>query len=361
MTLQILLELWRKVKMKLADHLIYLDITNTCNLNCAFCMYKDKRKLKKSELNLNMKARKNISNLINHLDTSHIIISAEGEPFNNEKTMIDILSLSNGSNYFQIITNGGWIDDGFEKKMLFFNNLASSRNDKYSLRLSIDSFHLEKMSKEKYAIFFKHAQNASKKFTNISFAIRSILDDKEMIREFISNILHDLNISFNLKTKSELDDELIFDEGNVNINYKNLVFPSLVGIRKPLSIYEYISLLEDKYSKKFTLGNLAAIKANKGLDLTIKPNGDVFFYGTEIESFGNIFYDNLGIDYFIEKLNSNIIIKTLYSSHFLRFLSQISKNPSIEKKILEVNNPYWIIKTLFPRYKEEIIGALKLK
>ena len=51
--------------MKLENHLIYLDITQICEIGCEFCMYSDKHMVR-DHLVLTDKAKQNISNLINH-------------------------------------------------------------------------------------------------------------------------------------------------------------------------------------------------------------------------------------------------------------------------------------------------------
>ena len=89
--------------MDLNNHLLYLDVTNQCNLNSDFCMYKTERKKNPLNLKLDELSKQNISNIMNNSKTERIIISGEGEPFNNFKVMMEILNLSKGNKKIQLI------------------------------------------------------------------------------------------------------------------------------------------------------------------------------------------------------------------------------------------------------------------
>jgi hypothetical protein len=86
------------------------------------------------------------------------------------------------------------------------------------------------------------------------------------------------------------------------------------------------------------------------------------FYGAEIGSFGNIFLENLTMQRFTETVNQNPVIRGLYSIPFEIILSELSKDSDINEMIKLVNNPYWMIKNLYPKYSkrlEEVINNLQ--
>ena len=58
--------------MILADHLLYVDITNVCNVGCESCMYKVERGESPKSLVLTKTAEKNLGVLINDPETAHV-------------------------------------------------------------------------------------------------------------------------------------------------------------------------------------------------------------------------------------------------------------------------------------------------
>lgn len=343
--------------MELGDHLVYIDITNYCTLDCGFCMYATNRDGEREDLLLTTdSARENISSYINHDKTALSVISGEGEPFNNEKTIVDILSLSTGGNNFQIVTNGSWFNGLAEKRLDKYMSLAAEKGDEYSLRLSIDSYHSEKMPFERYKKFFEIASKGNFG-DSFSLCIRSVAEDKLFMKEFLNEVLSSNNISYKLVDEGPLDQSLLFANNSIPIVYKNLVNP----IKKnEYSMIDYLNALEEKFQKPFTMGNMKSSCADKGLDFTVKPNGNVFYFGIEVEPIGNILHDNIPIESLEAEVNGNGLVNRLYALPFKNIVSELNSNPDIKKEIERINNPYWIVKELYPQFKEEFDLALRL-
>lgn len=347
--------------MILADHLLYVDITNVCNVGCESCMYKAEIGETPKNLVLTRAAEKNLGTLINDPETAHVIVSGEGEPFNNEPALKGILGLSKGNRYFQIVTNGAWANADLTDRLRELDQMAESRGDRYGLRVSLDSFHAAKISRQKYARFFQVASGGQ--FQNLNLAVRSLLEEREFTRDFIRSVVEDADLSYALKADGELDDELILGKQRVNITYKNLIHPDAMGIDKAFSIYDYIVALERKYKKTFTLGNLGTSGQHKGLDITVKPSGEVLFYGAELQSFGNIFNGNEEVSISILKraVHTDPLLKALYSKPFREALDELSRNSEISAEIKKINNPYWIVRDIYLRYKSEFDKAFGVK
>lgn len=346
--------------MYLNGHILYFDITNVCKVGCEFCMYKKERKKPEMSLHLNRISSENIHRLINHPGTDCIFISGEGEPFSNEFTLKQILNLSKGGKKFQIVTNGLWEKSSVPERFHELNRIAQKNDDQYTVRLSIDSYHSHKIGLECYKQFFDFIESSSDEVPNVSLAIRGLVEDKSYIRKLISKIILKLKINHELREISILEDELSIKNTTIHINYKNLVNPYILGRCNPFKLGDYIIAIEKKCKKTFTLGNLNTIKGNKGLNLTIKPDGDIFFYGAEIHPYGNVFTDRLGIKRFTKIVNENPLIKTLYTFPFYDLINKLRKNPELSNRIDEINNPYWIIKGLYKTHKEEICKIIKM-
>ncbi len=325
-------------------------------------MYSKDRSRNKRELHLNETSRANLSTLINDPGTSHIIISGEGEPFNNYPTLMELLALSKGDRYYQIITHGNWNGKNIYPQLAELHEHAKQHGDRYSMRFSFDSDHITQVGNERYKEILYVASQLNSHMLNVIIALRSLIEEKQQVRNTLRNYLHEMNISFKMIPESELDDAIVFPNGaTVNVNYKNIVNPGKLYGRKAFPMIEYIESLERKYGKQFTFGNMAAKRAPNGLDLTVKPEGDVLFYGIEIQSFENIFQGKLDMKYYQDTVRNNPILHLLYTIPFKDILRRLSQNPKLAKELTDINNPFWVVKKFWREHRSELEHALQLK
>jgi len=345
--------------MILNDHLLYIDVTNQCELDCAFCMYKKERLQNPQNLNLNINAKQNLSNLINDPETGYIIISGEGEPINNLQTIYDILELSSGNNKFQIISNGIWIHERGENILSTLNNMAKIKKDKYAIRLSLDSHHYPQVNLLNYKSFFMFA--LENEFPCIEFSLRSVKEDQRFVIEKLGELLEELAFEFNLLSESKTDDAIFIADKKISINYRNIVYPREINSVDCFSIWDYMHALEDKYGKRFSMGNITANSKSIGLDITIKPDGSIFFYGMEIEPLGNILKDNISIPYLKKRIQDTKLFEALYSKPLIPILMELAEDFNLRDCIEEVNNPYWVVRELYLKYQSKFDKVLGLK
>jgi hypothetical protein len=117
-------------------------------------------------------------------------------------------------------------------------------------------------------------------------------------------------------------------------------------------MWQYIKCIEDKIGKQFTLGSLNA--EENGLDVTIKPNGDVFLYGLEFKKLGNIHEDQISYELITDILLSNNVMRKLYEEPFRDVIFTFSDRAVIEQLIEKVNNPYWLMKEVFTEIESDL-------
>jgi MoaA/NifB/PqqE/SkfB family radical SAM enzyme len=342
--------------MKLEKHLIYIDITTVCGIGCDFCMYSNNHD-NNTQLTLTKKAKKNLSRLINNKEVKRVSISGEGEPLNNIKILKEILSLSKGGVVFELITSGYIPHD---KLIILYEDIyqiISKNGDSINIRLSTDSYHISKVKHKPHAISIKYF--LERNFINTTISFRSIDTDRLFVKEYLTSELNALNITSEIEEKNALEDLIIVNNKEFKINYQNIVKPALLNKNYFMTLEEYIELKANQAQKYFTLGSLNKYPLPNGLDITIKPNGNLYFYGIEIDSIANIHSDYLDINLLKEIANNNKLIKKLYSTPFLDIIKILSENDEAEKLIRETNNPYWIIKEIFHYNKfllDEIIN-----
>ena len=330
--------------MKLENHLIYFDITQICGIGCDFCMYSDKHTIK-DHLTLTEKAKENISKIINHKEIKRVSISGEGEPLNNIKAFKEILSLSHGGISFEFITSGYINHEKLIKLYDEINEIIIKNGDTCNIRLSTDSYHIPKIDNKPHAVSIKYFLD--KKLTNMTFSFRSIDIDKKFTRKYLQNELQKIDIESKIIINDDLEDSIIIDSKEFQIDYKNLVKPTFLTKNiNYMTLSEYIKAKENKLKKVFTLGNINPNPLANGMGITIKPNGDIYFYGIDFKLLGNIHNDTLDIDFFKNIVKNDKLIYALYTIPFMQLMDNISINDDILKLIRDTNNPYWIIKEI---------------
>lgn len=326
--------------MKLKNHLLYIDITQFCGVGCDFCMYAENHA--KKHLKLSPRASSNLAELINHPDVKRISVSGEGEPLNNINTFYEILALSKGNRKFELITSGYFEYKKLKNVLDEIDRIISANGDECNIRLSSDSHHIPKLKHLPHGKCIRDFKEGA--FGNLTLSFRSIDPDIEFTRKYLINQARDFGFNAEIKAKGSLEDVLTVEGTEFRVDYKNLIKPNGM-YDQYLSMWQYINCIEEKVGKPFTLGSLNM--QENGLDVTIKPNGDVFLYGLEIRSLGNIHEDKMSYRLIKDVLLSNEIMKKLYDTPFKDVIYTLGDKAGIEKAVEKINNPYWLMKEIY--------------
>lgn len=329
--------------MDLQGHLLYIDITQICGIGCAFCMYADKHSAGMS-MALSSLAKENLATLINAPDVKRIAISGEGEPLNNAGVFHQILELSNGGKRFEFITSGFF---PHEKMRQFYddtNRIVVSRGDTCNIRLSSDSHHIEKVRWRAHGFSLDYLQRCRP--TGLSFSFRSIDTDREFTRNYLREELERWGIRASIVPGNALEDTLLVGADRFNIDYKNLVHPSADTPSGYLDLHGYVEAIEARVNKRFTLGSLNPLPHANGMDLTVKPNGDVYLYGIEHQQLGNIHADRIGWEQLAAHVREDPLVRALYSQPLMDLLARLDDLELVRDILRKANNPYWLVKEL---------------
>lgn len=329
--------------MELHGHLLYIDITQICGIGCAFCMYADKHKVGRS-MEISTLARENLARLINEPSVKRISISGEGEPLNNTEAFHAILNLSNGGKRFEFITSGflphAKMADFYDET----DRIVTANGDTCNIRLSADSHHIEKVKWRAHGFSLDYLKRYQP--SGLSFSFRSIDTDRLFTRRYLTQELQRWGINTNITELGPLEDELVVGEDSFSIDYKNLVHPAMGTPKGYLDMYGYVAAIEAKVSKRFTFGCLNQSPQHNGMDVTIKPNGDVYLYGIETQCLGNMHSDRLDWPGLQAFLLNNPLARALYTKPLTELLTQLEKPNLVHSIITRVNNPYWLVKEL---------------
>jgi len=337
------------------NHLIYILITDKCNVGCDFCMCKHKRK--NDELNIKGKTKENIERLISK--AYKIGISGQGEPLLNQKAIFDILNIKGSNRSFGIISSANIP----EKELILFlkkiKKIIKKNNDTCKIRISLDRFHLPKLKYHNFIPLIKFFIKENKEKSPLKISFRSITTDKKYVKNYISKKLDNENINFVWKDIDSLKSEVIINNFIFEVEYQNIIGLPNEKTKDIFSIEEYITLLERKLKRKFTLGNIF-IKGKPGLDITINPNGEVLFYGLECEKIGNLKYDHITYQKVSNFIKNNPFYSTFIKIPLKDIIKELKKDKELASLINNVNNPYWIVRNLYENYKDKLIKNIKL-
>lgn len=328
--------------MKLTNHTIYFDITQYCNVGCDFCMYGNKHS--KKMLQLSKHAMENIHRIFAWEDIKRVSISGEGEPLTNLGTIWEILALSPGKRNFEIITSGSI---PYNSLLLFYKELEASmekKDDLCNIRLSTDSFHHARINSNPHLnsikFFLEHHPS------HLSLSFRSIDIDKQFIKNFLTAEVQKIGFEAKFKKINTLDEIMYIGEYSFPISYKNLVKPQVTPDIKYMTYEDYLDALEEKYLRPFTFGALNLWPQQNGLDITIKPDGAIIFYGIDMLHLGNLHTDNIDLNFFMKFFEQKKFLYDLYTIPFRELMRAFINEDKYDKIIKKVNNPYWVLPEL---------------
>ncbi|MCG2597593.1 hypothetical protein [Achromobacter insuavis] len=329
--------------MNMKGHLLYLDITQICGIGCAFCMYADKHKSGR-HMTLSALAIENLRNLINSPDVKRISVSGEGEPLNNVEVFHEVLGLSSGGNAFEFITSGFLPPEKMEAFYERTNAQAHANGDRCNIRLSSDSHHIEKVKHRSHGFSLEYLQR--KRPHALTFSFRSVDTDRMFTRDFLIGELSRWGLAARIEQRGILEDALIAGDETFNVDYKNLVHPGPDAPSGYLDMKGYVAAIEDKVQKRFTFGSLNKAPQDNGLDITIKPNGDVLLYGIENIALGNIHMDRIDWEMLVNRARETPLVHALYTRPFIDLVERLDDDGLAQSILATANNPYWVVKAM---------------
>ncbi len=158
--------------------------------------------------------------------------------------------------------------------------------------------------------------------------------------------LDNWSINARVEPCSILEDVLVVGDQLYSIDYKNLVHPAPNTPPGYLDLEGYIKAIESKVSKRFTFGSLNQPPLANGMDLTVKPNGDVYLYGIENQRLSNIHFDHIDWQRLATHVRETPLIRTLYTQPLTELIARSENADLLRSVVAKVNNPYWLVKEL---------------
>lgn len=306
-------------------------------------MYADKHR---NGINFQMsdRASENIRALLNDPSVKRVSVSGEGEPLNNVAVFHQILQLSAGGRAFEFISSGFWPHDKLADFIEKTCRQVHGNRDECNIRLSCDSYHVEKIRHKPHGFSLDYWLKTPPQSLSLSF--RSVDTDRDFIRAYLLDQLVQYGWHGRVEQHGELDDILWVGGQSFRIDYKNHVHPSPTTPPGYLDLVGYISALENKVGKPFTLGSLNPHPSVNGIDLTMKPDGRIYLYGAENDLLGNIHHDDFTWDGLRQRIADTPLLRQLYTTPLQDLLDRLDGDLTASRIISEANNPYWVVKKL---------------
>ena len=329
--------------MNLTGHLLYIDITQICGLGCNFCMYADKHK-GGSQMHLSQRSVENLAGLVNDSAVKRTCVSGEGEPLNNIETFHGILRTSRGGRSFEFITSGFLPHEQMRQFYATSDAILQGNRDRCTIRLSSDSYHVEKLRHRPHGFSLGYAlqQNNSA----LSFSFRSVDTDRSFTRSYLLKEAAAAGGQGRIEERGPLQDALLLGGRSFAIDYKNHVHPGATVPQGYLDLHAYIGAIEQRSGKRFTLGSINPAPMGNGMDVTIKPDGSVLFYGIENIPVGNIHSDRLTWAMLATQVADTPAIRRLYTWPFADVIAPLAQDETMARLVKQTNNPYWLLKQL---------------
>lgn len=162
--------------------------------------------------------------------------------------------------------------------------------------------------------------------------------------------------------KSELQYFLNTQSFNLKVKFKPTVSPVNFDYKDNWDIYRYINYIEKNRGSKFHIGMINDSLKTPLFDVTINPNDDVVLYGLEPLIIGNINREIVDYNFIAKKVRENKIVNYLTGTPFIKLLNKWSIEKDLEKIILSVNNPFWVIRNFMDKrpikFNEKITSIL---
>lgn len=321
----------------MSRHILYIDINDYCPIGCAHCMYASLHGNKKRFLSLNSESRVNLSRLINDAALERLAISGLGEPLFTPEGIMEVLGLLDPqcTASIEIITSAKLPYTRFVTVLDKISEILAHYGRSAQIRISVDTFHDEAIDLDPIPMILK--VGLKNHWDNISFSFRGLISERMWLFGKICRYADSLGYAARVKQKSIMRAEIEIGKNNFPCLFQDHV-TSNHGAHLGLS--NYLSILEEDRNGPFIFGNPAS---PGGLDVAIKPDGSLKFYGCEFFNAGTIYSKILSWKTLEEWRDEDPLLRVLHNVP----LRRVIKTLPFEVDDIGINSPYWLFTGLF--------------
>lgn len=198
---------------------IYIEITNVCNLNCAFCL-----KNTRSSRNITLEEFTYILNEIcNH--TEHVYFHVQGEPLLHPDFILFMDECYQKGLKVHIVTNGTLLKN--------YNNIFFKHPALASLSISMHASQI-KIDDDNYFVIKQLIETTE--FNNVSVFLRLWTQNNHLTKELLKSLISPFNSSFDgkrvrIKKNLFIDMDEEFEWPNLNQSFQSFEGKCYSGIK----------------------------------------------------------------------------------------------------------------------------------
>lgn len=351
-----------------AKNQLFIHPTDSCTLNCPFCIYagnhSEHAECAKLELDRGY-ASESMKNLIK--GAQHIAFSGGGEPLLNVDAIIESILL-NESKKYMITTGLGYSLTFLADKLTEVDEACKKTNSLCVLRISIDSFHgnLDFGDDVDEVITWF----VEKKWQRVRTCfIRGTVSEGKKLLKNLKKYCFRKHKFYVCKKINEFTYAFVISGKFFQVILRPTIYPSVNEALKEAPTLEYLDKLFQIDTEDIILGKPRSCRGCKGcdgwkdglpngLDVTVNARGDIYLYGAEVKCLGNIYNELIDYSLLNKRVRETPELVKIQSVGIKTIMEKILNDKVVGKKAREINYPFAIIRECMKTNPEDILRII---
>lgn len=352
-----------------AKNQLFIHPTDSCGLNCSFCIYSQSREIQASCSQLDMnrgRASESMKNLIE--GAQHTAYSGGGEPLLNIEAIIDCMSLNTKKKYM-ITTGLGNSIDKLEKKISKVNEVCIVTESLCVLRISVDSFHGNIDFDKDLEVIIKWFINKRWECVRVCFIRGTVAEGKILLKNLKRFCWRNFLLCI-CKKVNKYTYAVIINGKFFQVVLRPTIYPSSKELSSEEPMLSYIDTLLKIDTEDIYLGKPRSCRGCKGcdswksdlpngLDITVNAKGDIYLYGAEICCLGNIYDEVITYDLLNERVNSCPELVKLQSYGIRKVMEAFLDDSDLGPIAQRINYPFAIIRECMKEHSNAVYQVIQ--
>lgn len=348
---------------------LFIHPTDNCGMNCSFCIYTDRRTGKKEFPHLDLEkgyARESMKNLIK--GAQHTAFSGGGEPLLNVQAIEDCMK-TNKNKKFMITTGMGVGLEKMEESFSRVNEICKKQDSYCVIRLSIDSFHNNLDFGGNLKTIIKWFLEKRWERVRTCF-FRGTVSEGKILLKNLKKHCKENKYSYFCKKINKYTYAVIINHKFFQVILRPTIYPSEEVLEKEETMLKYIDRMLKIDTEEIILGKPRSCRGCKGcdawksglpngLDITVNAKGDIYLYGAEICSIGNIYDELITYELLNKRVNEIPEFRILHSHGIREVMEEFLKDEKLGKLTNSINYPFAVIREEVKEHKEEVLNVIR--
>lgn len=336
----------------IARNKLFILPTNRYGADGAFCEYTENKKEQVfSEIDINKGyAKQSLKSLVKG---AQAIIFSGGEPLLNMNILKVVMDMEKNKRFI-ITTNVGKSLEKLEADFEMINEICKKNNSTCAIRISLNHFLVDQINyEEKISQIIKWFFDLKWEACNSCF-FRATFMDKELVGKIFSNITQKEHWEYRLIEENDIITKAVINGKEFRITMKNTINPEEFEIADKYDIAKYLDIMENLHTNsKFYLSKSQIDEGLFGkneiehcdliddFDVTITSKGDVYLYGSETSTLGNIYEEHITFELLKERMKLMPEYEILQSHSIREIIEKIFGDDKLGELVKKISNPFF--------------------